>query len=50
MLAIDLFRTRDGRLIVNEINASMEFRNSSEPTGVNIPNRMARYVMAQATA
>lgn len=48
MLAIDLFRTRDGSLIVNEINASMEFRNSSEPTGVNIPNRMARFVLEQA--
>ena len=48
LLAIDLFRTRDGNLIVNEINASMEFRNSSEPTGVNIPNRMARFVIEQA--
>ena len=44
LLAVDLFRTREGKLLVNEINSSMEFRNSSEPTGVNIPQRMIRYV------
>ncbi len=48
MLAIDLFATADGQLLVNEINASMEFRNSIGPTGVNIPRRMAEYVLAQA--
>ena len=26
----------------------MEFRNSIAPTGVNIPERMARYVLAVA--
>lgn len=48
MLAIDLFQTSDGQLIVNEVNASMEFRNSSKPTGVNIPQRMAVYVLQTA--
>ena len=48
MLAVDLFRTNDGQLLVNEINSSMEFRNSSEPTGVDIPMRMAEYVIRQA--
>ena len=48
MLAVDLFETASGELLVNEINSSMEFRNSSEPTGVNIPARMAEYVVAQA--
>lgn len=48
MLAVDLMETPDGQLLVNEINASMEFRNSSRPTGVNIPRRMAEYVLAVA--
>jgi [lysine-biosynthesis-protein LysW]--L-2-aminoadipate ligase len=48
LLAVDLFRTRDGTLLVNEINASMEFRNSSQPTGVNIARRMAGFVLAAA--
>ncbi|MGI9519640.1 MAG: RimK family alpha-L-glutamate ligase, partial [Pirellulaceae bacterium] len=48
MLAVDLFRTVDGQLMVNEINASMEFRNSSEPTGVDIAARMVEYVVGQA--
>ena len=45
LLAIDLMRTQQGELLVNEINASMEFRNSSKPTGVNIPHQIARYVV-----
>lgn len=45
MLAVDLFRTKDGKLLVNEINSSMEFRNSSEPTGVNIAERMIEFVL-----
>lgn len=49
LLAVDLFRNNDGRLLVNEINSSMEFRNSSEPTGVNIPERMAEYVIKTAS-
>ncbi len=48
MLAVDLLETADGQLLVNEINSSMEFRNSSEPTGVNIPAKMARYVLDYA--
>ena len=48
MVAVDLFRNPDGSFCVNEINASMEFRNSSQPTGVNIPGKMAEYVVAAA--
>jgi [lysine-biosynthesis-protein LysW]---L-2-aminoadipate ligase len=47
MLAIDLFETDNG-LVVNEVNHTMEFRNSIETTGVNIPQRMVDYVIAQA--
>ena len=46
LLAIDLFETRDG-LTVNEVNHTMEFRNSITTTGVNIPALMVDYVIAQ---
>ncbi|MBI9050428.1 MAG: lysine biosynthesis protein LysX [Anaerolineaceae bacterium] len=45
ILAIDLFETMEGDLLVNEVNYTMEFKNSIEPTGVNIPARMVDYVM-----
>ncbi len=48
-LAIDLFQPRHGELLVNEVNATMEFRNSIDVTGVNIPARMAEY-FAQVAA
>lgn len=47
MLALDLFETKRG-LVVNEINHTMEFRNSIDTTGVNIPRKMVEYVMKQA--
>jgi [lysine-biosynthesis-protein LysW]--L-2-aminoadipate ligase len=46
LLAIDLFETPDGILLVNEVNHTMEFRNSIKTTGVNIPKKMVDYVMA----
>ncbi|HEX5941388.1 MAG TPA: lysine biosynthesis protein LysX [Anaerolineales bacterium] len=46
LLALDLFETENG-LTVNEINHTMEFRNSIATTGVNIPQRMIEYVLAQ---
>jgi [lysine-biosynthesis-protein LysW]--L-2-aminoadipate ligase len=46
LLAIDLFETPDG-LLVNEVNHTMEFRNSIRTTGVNIPKKMVDYVLAE---
>ncbi len=46
LLAIDLFETANG-LVVNEVNHTMEFRNSIDTTGVDIPARMADYVLSQ---
>ncbi len=46
LLAIDLFETANG-LSVNEVNHTMEFRNSIETTGVNIPAQMVEYVLTQ---
>ena len=47
LLAIDLFETSRG-LLVNEVNYTMEFRNSIDTTGVNIPQLMANYVVEQS--
>ena len=43
VLAVDLFETAGG-LLVNEVNYTMEFRNSIDVTGVNIPERIVGYV------
>lgn len=47
VLALDIFETPSG-LLINEINYTMEFRNSITPTGVDIPGRIADYVLAHA--
>jgi [lysine-biosynthesis-protein LysW]---L-2-aminoadipate ligase len=44
VLAVDLFETDNGYL-VNEVNHTMEFRNSVAPTGVDIPAHVADYVV-----
>jgi [lysine-biosynthesis-protein LysW]--L-2-aminoadipate ligase len=44
VVAIDLFETPDG-LMVNEVNYTMEFRNSIDTTGVNIPAKVVDYVV-----
>lgn len=49
VLAIDLLETDDGQLLVNEVNHTMEFRNSIETTGVNIPARIIDYVLNMRT-
>lgn len=45
LLAVDLFEDPERGLLVNEINATMEFRNSIETTGVNIPGRIVDYLL-----
>jgi len=44
IVAVDLFESDDG-LLVNEVNYTMEFRNSIDTTGVDIPARVAEYVI-----
>ncbi len=46
ILAIDLLEDPEQGLLINEINATMEFRNSIAPTGVDIPNLMLDYVLS----
>ena len=50
ILAIDVLEAPDGSLLVNEINHTMEFRNSSAPTGVDIAAEVVQYALEQASA
>ena len=45
VVAVDLLETPHGELLVNEVNYTMEFRNSIEPTGVDIPARIVDYLL-----
>mgnify|MGYP001619053253 CR=1 FL=1 len=44
VVALDLFETEKG-LTVNEVNYTMEFRNSIDTTGVDIPKKIIDYVV-----
>lgn len=45
VVAVDILEASDGRLLVSEVNHTPEFRNSIAPTGVDIPGRIADYVL-----
>jgi len=47
IVAVDLFETSGG-LLVNEVNYTMEFRNSITTTGVNLPALIADHVLEAA--
>ena len=49
VVAVDLFETSNG-LQVNEVNYTMEFRNSIHTTGVNIPEKIVDFVIATGEA
>lgn len=44
IVAIDIFETENG-LQVNEVNYTMEFKNSIDTTGVNIPAKIIDYAL-----
>lgn len=46
VVAVDLLESERG-LLVNEVNYTMEFRNSIDTTGVNIPAKIVEYVLQQ---
>lgn len=48
VLAVDLLEDPERGLLVNEINHTMEFRNSIQPTGVDIPAHVVDYVLKHA--
>ena len=48
VVALDIFEDPHRGLLVNEINYTMEFRNSIDTTGVDIPAKVADYVLGVA--
>ena len=48
VVAIDVLEAPEG-LLVNEVNYTMEFRNSIDTTGVNIPGKVVDYALGVAT-
>ncbi len=47
VVAVDVLE-RDGELLVNEVNYTMEFRNSIDTTGVNIPAKIVDFTLNAA--
>ncbi|HEX9494645.1 MAG TPA: lysine biosynthesis protein LysX [Candidatus Limnocylindria bacterium] len=47
VVAIDVLEAPEG-LVVNEVNYTMEFRNSIDTTGVNIPGKVVDYALTVA--
>ena len=47
IVAVDLFETPRG-LLVNEVNYTMEFKNSIETSGVDIPAKIVDYVLGSS--
>ena len=48
IVALDVFEDPERGLIVNEINYTMEYRNSISPTGVDIPARIVDHLVGVA--
>lgn len=48
ILGVDLLEDRERGLLVNEVNYTIEFRNSIDTTGVDIPGRVVDYVLEVA--
>ena len=50
IVAVDVFEDETRGLLVNEVNHTMEFRNSIAPTGVDIPGAIADYAIKMASS
>ena len=48
VVAVDVLEDPDRGFLVNEVNYTMEFRNSIAPTGVDIPGRVIDFVVKVA--
>ncbi|MGQ0825915.1 MAG: RimK family alpha-L-glutamate ligase [Actinomycetota bacterium] len=48
-VAIDVLECSSGELLVNEVNATMEFRGAVEATGADVAGRLADYVLRERT-
>ena len=49
VVALDLLEDPERGLLVNEVNYTMEFRNSIGPTGVDIPGEIISYLLKVAS-
>jgi len=47
IVAVDLFEDPERGLIVNEVNHTMEFRNSVPATGIDIPGKMVEWIVGK---
>jgi [lysine-biosynthesis-protein LysW]---L-2-aminoadipate ligase len=45
IIALDVFEDEEKGYLVNEVNHTMEFKNSEEPTGVSISNEIIQYLI-----
>ena len=50
IVAVDVLEDTERGLLINEINHTMEFRNSVSPTGVDIPGAIVEYAVKLAGA
>ena len=48
VVAVDVLEDPERGLLVNEVNHTMEFRNSVKPTGVDIPGRIVDFALETA--
>lgn len=48
VVAVDVLEDPERGLLVNEVNHTMEFRNSVKPTGVDIPDRIVDFALETA--
>jgi len=48
IMAVDILETPDGRLLVSEVNHTPEFHGAIQVAGVDIPGKMADYVIRVA--
>lgn len=46
VVAVDLLETKDGRLLVNEVNHTPEFATATSTTGVDIAGRLVEHLVA----
>jgi [lysine-biosynthesis-protein LysW]--L-2-aminoadipate ligase len=48
VFGVDLLEDPERGLLVNEVNYTIEFRNSIDTTGVDLPGRVVDYVLEVA--
>ena len=47
LVSVDIFETVDGSYLVNEVNGVPEFKGLMQATGVDVPEKIADYILGQ---